>query len=66
MLHSAPATARIELLADCSSYGADSMSIDRTAQLKTLQLHDMTTAWRELLAEAPRHHQPLRHSRNRQ
>jgi hypothetical protein len=30
------------------------MSIDRAAQLKTLQLHGMATAWRELLAEAPR------------
>lgn len=34
------------------------MSIDRAAQLKTLQLHGMATAWGELLAEAPR--QPSR------
>ena len=34
------------------------MSIDRAAQLKTLQLHGMATAWRELLAEAPRQSSP--------
>ena len=34
------------------------MSIDRAAILKTLQLHGMATAWRELLAEAPRQPSP--------
>jgi DNA replication protein DnaC len=34
------------------------MSIDRAAQLKTLQLHGMAAAWRELLAEAPRQSSP--------
>ena len=36
------------------------MSIDRAAQLKTLQLHGMATAWRELLAEAPHQSCPQR------
>ncbi len=30
------------------------MSIDRAAQLKTLQLRGMAAAWRGLLAKAPR------------
>ena len=39
------------------------MSIDLAAQLKTSQLHGMAwhgmaTAWRELLAEAPRQSSP--------
>ncbi|KAF2405936.1 DNA replication protein DnaC [Pseudomonas antarctica] len=34
------------------------MSIDRAARLKTLQLYGMATAWRELLAEAPRQPSP--------
>ena len=34
------------------------MSIDRAARLKTLQLHGMATAWRALLAEAPRQPSP--------
>lgn len=38
-------------------YAEASMSIDRLAQLKSLRLYGMATAWSELLAEGPR--QPM-------